>query len=95
MKSRKFKCGDRVRMTKELKVRMRGRCRPNHHVEPLDIGSTDDGCMKCSTNHVEEFGECIGLVEDLDSPSRPEINVRWQPSGLRYAYNPKDLELIK
>ncbi len=44
--------------------------------------------------HVREFGGCIGIVEDLvdfGTQKGPEVNVRWQPSNLRYAYHPKDL----
>lgn len=40
-----------------------------------------------SDEHVAEFGHCIGIVESLvewvDSIG-PEVNVRWQPSNLRY-----------
>ncbi len=47
--------------------------------------------------HVDEFGECIGLVEgpvDFDTCQGPEVNVRWRPSGLRYGYHPEDLDVI-
>lgn len=46
-------------------------------------------------DHVDEFGECTGNVEGLvDYGNRvkgPEVDVRWQPSNLRYAYDPSDL----
>lgn len=55
--------------------------------------------------HVDEFGECEGTVEDLINYNSngendknkigPEFNVRWKPSMLRYGYNPKDLIKIK
>jgi hypothetical protein len=51
--------------------------------------------------HVDEFGNCIGIVEDLvnynnggendSSKIGPEVNVRWMPSKLRYGYAPIDL----
>lgn len=56
---------------------------------------------------VREFGRCVGVVEcptdynnvnpghpDYD-PDKvgPEVDVRWLPSCLRYAYDPADLEL--
>jgi hypothetical protein len=61
----------------------------------------DDGyaCWGCSTAHVEEFGDCIGTVlgpAELDGPSpTPCVDVRWEPSGLRYAYGLDDLALVE
>jgi hypothetical protein len=46
--------------------------------------------MDCK-DHVDEFGDCIGIVEDKVWEYDDIINVRWQPSGLRYMYNPKTL----
>lgn len=82
-----LKPGTRVRMTRELRTKLRWN------------GSRD---------HVREFGRCEGIVQGLTdynncSPSDPsydpkkmgpEFDVRWEPSGLRYAYDPKDLEVI-
>ncbi len=61
----------------------------------------NNGCKE----HVDEFGECIGIVEDYvnynkdgeneDSKIGPEFNVRWIPSKLRYGYSPKELIKIK
>lgn len=50
-----------------------------------------------SKEHIEEFGECIGVVEDKCYPDldcAPEVNVRWEPSKLRYGYFPKDLKVV-
>ena len=54
-----------------------------------------------SKEHVDEFGDCIGIVEDYVNYNNdgikdinkigPEFNVRWQPSKLRYGYLPKNL----
>lgn len=48
-----------------------------------------------SAEHVKEFGECIGFVEDEVDWGKgfvgPEVNVRWQPSKLRYMYDPNAL----
>jgi hypothetical protein len=48
-------------------------------------------------DHVDEFGKCIGIVEDLVYPDGEgdEWNVRWLPSKLRYGYSPEELEIIK
>jgi hypothetical protein len=77
--------GERVRMTEELKRLLRGNC---HHHELAEARE----CYECSSAHVIEFGDCIGLVEDLVQPNCPEVNVRWLPSRLRYGYDPKYLE---
>lgn len=55
-------------------------------------------------DHVGEFGDCVGIVEDLvnynnngeNDPNKigPEFNVRWQPSKLRYGYLPEELVKI-
>ena len=100
--------GDRVRMRESLKARLRGTCgEAGRHLGPF---APDDAheCWGCSSAHVEEFGDCVGIVqgptdhndcEPTDSaydPSKigPEVNVRSQPSNLRYAYHPSDLEFI-
>lgn len=47
-----------------------------------------------SHEHVEEFGDCTGIVIGPmfpDVPEAPEVDVRWQPSNLRYGYDPKNL----
>jgi hypothetical protein len=58
-----------------------------------------------SGEHVDEFGNCIGVVEDLVDYNNvdkahpdydiakvgPEVNVRWYPSKLRYGYHPDNL----
>jgi hypothetical protein len=50
-----------------------------------------NGCAE----HVAEFGGCEGVVEGPVAWSAeqvgPEVNVRWAPSGLRYAYHPDEL----
>lgn len=41
-----------------------------------------------SPEHEAEFGECVGTVEDPPFPDDPDtVDVRWQPSGLRYMYD--------
>lgn len=76
-------------------------------VDGIHKGPFDEGdCWGCSTAHVEEFGQCIGVVEGLTDynnsnephdPNKvgPEYDVRWQPSNLRYGYQPEHLELVK
>jgi hypothetical protein len=58
-----------------------------------------------SEEHIKEFGDCVGIVEDYVNYNNngendqnkigPELNVRWIPSKLRYGYLPEDLVLIK
>lgn len=60
-----------------------------------------NGCKE----HIDEFGNCIGIVEDYVNYNNdgennsdkigPEFNVRWIPSKLRYGYSPDDLVKIK
>ncbi len=98
-----MKTGTRVRMTEEFKRNARGQCQgPGKHVGHgpswvPDPEMPDDGCAACSWGHIDEFGECEGLVEDLmfpDDPTSEFVNVRWQPSGLRYGYHPNSLEVV-
>lgn len=89
-------------MTERFKQERRGQCQgPGKHVGHKewipDLELPDDGCAACSWSHIEEFGECEGIVEDLmfpDDSSSEFINVRWQPSGLRYGYHPNDLQVV-
>lgn len=86
-------------MSEELKRKLGGECRlRGRHVGPFAFND-DDGCMKCSWEHLKEFEDCIGLVEDHAIGPRgekwPEVNVRWQPSNLRYAYLPEDLVKVQ
>lgn len=93
-------------MSEALKAELRGPCAGGKHVD----GPTppiDGRCTNCSTAHVEEFGDCVGVVQgptDFNNVPRtdpawdpekvgPEVDVRWQPSNLRYAYDPDDLVL--
>lgn len=94
--------GDRVRMTEAHKQNLRGNCLQSNH-------TSEEDCMYCSTRHVEEFGECIGVVIGLtnfnnvpvghpdyyDYKVGPEFDVRWQPSNLRYAYPESALEVVE
>ena len=66
-------------------------------------------CYGCSSVHVDEFENCIGTVEGLLDLNNckpgdanynvgnvgPEVEVRWQPSNLRYSYDPKYLDRVK
>ncbi len=50
-----------------------------------------------SSDHVHEFGNCVGIVQELANfggQFGPEIDVRWQPSNLRYAYHPSQLVIV-
>lgn len=50
-----------------------------------------------SSEHVDEFGDCVGIVQgltDFNGQLGPEVDVKWQPSNLRYAYHPKHLIIL-
>ena len=51
-----------------------------------------------NVDHLNEFGNCIGIVvglTDFGNCVGPEVDVRWQPSNLRYAYHPRNLEVVE
>lgn len=99
--------GAKVRMTEELKKVMRGKCgEAGKHVGPF---SQDDGeepdCYGCSSEHIAEFEDSVGIVQGFadynnqgevrdESKVGPEVDVRWQPDNLRYAYDPKYLVVV-
>jgi hypothetical protein len=100
--------GDRVRMTEYVKYRLRGECgKAGKHLGPFDPEDKHD-CWGCSSAHVEEFGESVGVVEGLADynnckpgepgydPSKigPEWTVVW-PDNLRYHYATEDLEVVR
>ena len=41
-----------------------------------------------SQEHINEFGDCEGYTEEWEIS---DFDVRWEPSGLRYAYDSEDL----
>lgn len=94
-----MKRGTRVRMSEGLKRAFRGKCgQAGRHLGPF----SGDGhpneprgdCWGCSTQHVEEFGGCVGIVGGpyfTKVANAKEVEVRWQPSGLRYGYDPAGL----
>lgn len=96
-----MKPGTRVRLSEAIKVALMKRCTPTEHVGPFDPDDAND-CWACSFDHVKEFGDCIGIVqgEVVWNPgasverSGPEVDVKWMPSGLCYAYHPDGLEVV-
>lgn len=87
-----LKKGMNVRMSESFKAKLRGNCKVGKHID----GQSDEDCVHCSVIHVNEFGDCVGVVVDPVWPGRPDLewNVRWQPSNLRYCYLEKDLILV-
>lgn len=72
-------------MTPGTKVRM-----SDEHKQQLIIND----CKQ----HVEEFGNCVGIVEgpvDYNGVQGPEVDVRWEPSKLRYGYHPDSLVIVE
>lgn len=85
-------------MSEELKRLFKKDCVDGKHVGPIEDGD----CWSCSTAHVEEFGESLGIVIGLTDYNNegevrderkvgPEVDVRWLPDYLRYAYAPEHL----
>lgn len=58
--------------------------------ESLKSGLIANGCAE----HVAEFGDCVGVVIGPfdDGLAGPDVDVRWEPSGLRYGYQIELLE---
>ena len=87
-------------MSDALKQRLRATCGAAKH-------DTETCPPQCSVGHIEEFGDCIGVVTgptDYNNEPKgsaeydprkvgPEVDVRWE-RGLRYAYAPEDLVLV-
>lgn len=45
--------------------------------------------------HIREFGNCIGIIVGYPFPNDTScVDVRWQPSNLRYCYLLDELEVI-
>lgn len=98
--------GDIVRMTEACKEEMRGPCgKAGKHIGPFcDSGDGTFDCWGCSSTHIIEFQDCIGVVigpmnynnEGENDPSKygPQVDVRWMPSNLRYSYMPEHLEKL-
>lgn len=99
--------GTLVRMSAALKAKMSANCSPGKHVAEV-IDGCGDSCYACSLGHVLEFGSSVGVVQGptdynackSDEPEYdesklgPEVDVRWLPDMLRYAYAPSDLEEV-
>jgi hypothetical protein len=78
--------GKRVRMTKAYK-RMLGR---NAHVR--EFGTSIGVCI----GWTKYFNKMVVGDGEGETPVSvgPEVDVRWQPSNLRYGYAPEWLELV-
>ena len=78
---KELKTGDRVKMSQNF----------------INANLINPNC----SDHIKEFCNCEGVVEDrMFYPSMPDFvapewNVRWEPSGLKYAYLPSELVKAK
>lgn len=53
-------------------------------------------CDNDSSEHVDEFGQCEGVViGPAEGMGSGIVDVRWEPSGLRYCYWADDLAVIQ
>lgn len=85
-----LKPGDRVRMSERLKDHLR-----LNHESLVSRGVIEADAV----SHVDEFGGCVGVVEGPcdygGGRLGPEVDVRWEPSGLRYGYPPSLLDVAR
>lgn len=79
--------GTRVRLNAAFKARL------------LASDFRDDFLGFSGRAHVGEFGDCVGVVLGPVVYDRgrtfEEVDVRWEPSGLRYGYKPENLEPLR
>jgi hypothetical protein len=47
-----------------------------------------------SSEHIDEFGDCVGVILGPMEPGWPEVDVRWKPSNLKYGYDIENLEFV-
>jgi putative endonuclease len=90
-----MKKGDVVQMSEGFKLQLLRPCYYNDEGFLIHVGRCliyDDLCLSCSSEHLEEFGNCFGIVDSIEKDGTVEL--RWQPSNLRYSYLSKDLELV-
>lgn len=80
-----MKPGDRVKLNRRAKRRMQW--------QRMEFGN---GTIRgwAMRKHVQEFRRCVGVVIGPTEGSEDSlVDVRWEPSGLRYAYRPDELQL--
>lgn len=78
-----LKPGDRVQLTRRARTRM--------FWARIQYGNGTVGGW-AFRKHVQEFRRCVGLIDSVERFG--QVDVRWQPSNLRYAYDVKDLERV-
>lgn len=87
-----MKPGTKVKMSEELKTLLGDKClAAGFHIGPFSDDHYDSECWGCSLDHIKEFGDCIGIVLGPSNPGWVEVDVKWQPSNLKYCYDPKHL----
>lgn len=90
-----IKVSTKVKMSESLKVKFIGPC----GIEHQKWDEEGEFCLACSREHIEEFGDCVGIVDSVLDYNGEVCdgwwNVRWEPSNLCYAYEETDLELIE
>lgn len=79
-----MKPGDRVMINRQTKRRWQW--------ERIRYGNGTIGKFSMR-DHSREFRRCVGIVLSTPVEDPEYIDVRWQPSGLRYLYNRKELRL--
>lgn len=101
-------CCQRCRKAKykDTGTKPRARCEECRYLNPLRMGDRVKMTPKFKAQlrkngsgvHEREFGHCVGVIQGLvEYPKKrmgPDVNVRWLPSWLRYAYVPENLEIV-
>ena len=88
----KFKVDDHVKMSDHGKTMFRGKCGDvGYHIDP-DYPRFYS-CIMCSSDHVEEFECCIGVIIGINDYN--DVEVRWLPDNLRYSYPSEYLQKVQ
>jgi len=63
----------------------------------MTADSKEDMLDNGSHRHIWEFGDCTGIVIGpmFENGEGDEVDVRWQPSNLRYGYSVKHLDVVE
>lgn len=85
-----LKAGTRVRLSAAGYAALLAGHKQNAHIDrAIRAAGGDPGRWPTA-----EFKNCIGVVLGPVMPGWEEVDVRWEPSGLKYGYHPDHLEIV-
>lgn len=76
-----FKIGNHVKLTQYGKNQLNRCSKLGYHLDP---NFKISGCNYCSSEHVNEFGNSIGRITNINKYG--DIEVLWIPGNLKYNY---------